>query len=612
MIIPMYKYSFLVYHSVYQDFLRDIRKIGVVHINQKITEPTPEMQDMYRELTEVDKAAKKLPALMPEKGEKKPDLKSGKEVFARLKEIEHELEYHFQQVTQFEKEKKQVEPWGDFDLSMIKKLLENGINTRFMLCPMRKFESDWLKEYNIEIINDHEGYRYFVKFERDENGNGEDDFAEISGADEVFISKRSLSQIQAEIDKHNKQTDNLKHELHQIAYYCEDMLKQYIQEIQQELAEKDALLQTSEEVEGKVKVLEGWVPETKKQKLDEYLEENQILYSAVEPEDEDKVPVLLKNNRFARLYEIIGRLYDLPNHRELDLVPFFAPFYMMFFGFSLGDAGYGLFIVLVAAFAKRKMPSLKSVFSLAQWLGLSTVIFGILTGTFFGIDLINSEIPWLRNIKEYMIDTDELFNFAIILGVIQILFGMVLKIINISKQRGFLYSLATIGWLILIIGSGAVYGLREMEALSAQASTTAQYVVLAIAGILILIVNHPKRNILINLGAGLWDVYSMITSLLGDILSYIRLFALGVSSAILGLVFNSMAMSMKPDNPVLGPLVMIIILLIGHSITIFMSSLGAFVHPIRLTFVEFYKNAGFTGGGKAYKPFAEPASETSE
>jgi len=612
MIIPMYKYSFLVYHSAYQDFLRDIRKIGVVHISRKISEPTPEMQDMYRELTEADKAAKKLPALMPQKGEKKPDLKSGKEVFNRLKEIEQELEYHFQQVTQLEKERKQVEPWGDFDLSMIEKLLENGINVRFMLCPMRKFESDWLKEYNIDIINDHEGYRYFVKFERDGNGNGEDDFAEISGADEVFISKRSLSQIRAEIDKHNKQTDNLKHELHQIAYYCQDLLKQYMQEIQQELAEKDALLQTSEAVEGKVKVLEGWVPETKKQKLDEYLEENQILYSAGEPEDEDKVPVLLKNNRFARLYEIIGKLYDLPNHRELDLVPFFAPFYMMFFGFSLGDAGYGLFIVLAAAFAKRKMPSLKSVFSLAQWLGLSTVIFGILTGTFFGIDLINSEIPWLQNIKEYMIDTNELFDFAIILGVIQILFGMVLKVINISKQRGFLYSLATIGWLIFIIGSGAVYGLKEMEALSAQASTTAQYIVMAIAGILILIVNHPKRNILVNFGAGLWDVYSMITSLLGDTLSYIRLFALGVSSAILGLVFNSMAMSMKPDNPVLGPLVMIIILIIGHSITIFMSSLGAFVHPIRLTFVEFYKNAGFTGGGKAYKPFAEPASETGE
>jgi V/A-type H+-transporting ATPase subunit I len=133
-----------------------------------------------------------------------------------------------------------------------------------------------------------------------------------------------------------------------------------------------------------------------------------------------------------------------------------------------------------------------------------------------------------------------------------------------------------------------------------------------VAGLLILVLNNPKRNILINIGAGLWDVYGMATGLLGDILSYIRLFALGISSAILGMVFNSMAMSMKPDNIILGPLVMILILVVGHGITIFMSSLGAFVHPIRLTFVEFYKNAGFTGGGKAYKPFAEPASKSSE
>jgi V/A-type H+-transporting ATPase subunit I len=408
------------------------------------------------------------------------------------------------------------------------------------------------------------------------------------------------------------EADALTHELHQIAFYCKPLLRKYLEELQQELSEQNALLQTTEEVEGKVKLLEGWVPETKKADLDAYLEENQILYTADKPEEEDKVPILLKNNRFARLYEIIGQLYELPNHKELDLVPFFAPFYMMFFGFSLGDAGYGLVIIAAAQFMKKKMPNLKPVMVLAQFLGLATVIFGILTGTFFGIDLINSDIPWLEDFKQYMISTDKLFNLAIILGVIQILFGMVLKVINISRVRGFRYSLSTIGWLILLVGLGSVYGLKTAEMVSPQVAGIAQTAVLAVAGVLILLLNHPKRNVFINFGAGLWDVYSMATSLLGDILSYIRLFALGVSSAILGLVFNSMAMSMKPDNIILGPLVMIIILVIGHGITIFMSGLGAFVHPIRLTFVEFYKNAGFTGGGKAYTPFAEPASKSNE
>ncbi|MBW6536762.1 MAG: V-type ATP synthase subunit I, partial [Mariniphaga sp.] len=523
-----------------------------------------------------------------------------------------EMEHNHHQVLQLEKEKKQLLPWGDFNWEKVRNLGEKGLHIRFMSCPIRKYEPAWEEEFYLKVITDLDGYRYFVKIEKTEKGIPQNGFDEISGADELVLPERSLSEVNAQINKLKKEADALSHELHRIAYYCKPLLEKYREELQQELSEQNALLQTTEEVEGKVKLLEGWVPETKKADLDTYLEENQILYTADSPEEEDKVPILLKNNRFARLYEIIGKLYELPNHKELDLVPFFAPFYMMFFGFSLGDAGYGLLIIAAAQVMKKKMPKLKSVMSLAQWLGLATVIFGILTGTFFGIDLINSDIPWLENFKAYMIDTDKLFNLAIILGVIQILFGMVLKVINISRVRGFRYSVSTIGWLILIIGLGSVYGLKTVEVLSAQVAGIAQNSILIASGILILVLNHPKRNIFMNIGAGLWDVYSMATSLLGDILSYIRLFALGVSSAILGLVFNSMAMSMKPDNIILGPLVMIIILVVGHGITIFMAGLGAFVHPIRLTFVEFYKNAGFTGGGKAYTPFAEPASKSNE
>jgi len=611
MIIPMYKYSFLVYHSAYKDFLKDIRNIGVVHINEKIKEPTTEMQEDYRHLTEVDKAVTRLKTLEPEKIDKKPDLKTGEEVFNRLKQIEKELEHNFHLVLQKEKDQKQMLPWGNFDWSLVNKLRDHGINIRFMSCPSRKYSLSWEENYFVRLISEVDGYSYFIKLEKDGNGFPDDKFEELTDAEEVFLPKRSLSEINAEIDRINKETDTLNHELHQIKYYCSDMLKQYHLDIQRQIAEENALLQTTEEVEGKVKVLEGWVPESKKDDLDAYLEENQVLFAKEEPADEDKVPVLLKNNKFARLYEIIGSLYDLPNHKELDLTPFFAPFYMMFFGFALGDAGYGLFIILAATLAKRKLPSMRSVLSLAQWLGLATVIFGILTGTFFGIDLINSEIPWLEKYKDYMVNTDELFNLAIMVGVFQILFGMVLKVINISRTKGFLYSVSVIGWLILIIGMGSVTGMQKAGVLTEQIAGTLQTVVMIVAGILILVLNNPKRNIFMNIGAGLWDVYNMITSLLGDVLSYIRLFALGVSSAILGLVFNSMALSMKPDNVILGPLVMVIILVIGHGITIFMSGLGAFVHPIRLTFVEFYKNAGFTGGGKAYKPFAEPA-KTSE
>jgi V/A-type H+-transporting ATPase subunit I len=133
--------------------------------------------------------------------------------------------------------------------------------------------------------------------------------------------------------------------------------------------------------------------------------------------------------------------------------------------------------------------------------------------------------------------------------------------------------------------------------------STIHIIILGIAGLGIYIFNHPKRNVFVNIGAGLWDTYNMITGFAGDLLSYIRLFALGLSSAILGLVFNKLAMDLSPDIIVVKQLVFLIILIFGHGLNIFMSGLGSFVHPMRLTFVEFYKNAGFTGGGKEYKPF---------
>ncbi len=612
MIVPMYKYVFLVHHSAYKGFLKDIRKIGVVHINTRNNEPTPEMQDILRHLSDVDKEFKKLHMLSAEETGEAPDFKNGQEVYERLKKIEKDIEETTQQIAQFEKEKKQLLPWGDFEWEKVKNLEENDLHIRFMTVPTRRYNPEWEEKHYLRTICDFEGYRYFVEIEKGKRIDAEDEDDILPGAEELILPQKSFGRVSWEIKYAQNRIETLNNELKQIASHCKPLLNSYQRELEQSFSEQNALLQTADEVEGKVKMLEGWVPEIKKAELDGYLEENQVLHTSEEPEDDEKVPILLKNNRFSRLYEIIGGLYDLPNHKELDLVPFFAPFYMMFFGFAMGDAGYGLVMIIAAQFMKKKFPNIKAALSLAQWLGLGTVIFGSLTGTFFGIELANAGIPFLDGVKDYMISTDQLFSLSLIVGAVQVLFGMVLKVFNISRVNGFMYSLSTIGWLILLIGLVAVFGLKSKEIISAETAGLVQTVIFVVSGILILLLNHPKRNIFINFGAGLWDVYGMLTGLLGDLLSYVRLFALGISSAILGMVFNNMAMSMKPDIVIVGPLVMIIILLAGHGITIFMSGLGAFVHPIRLTFVEFYKNAGFTGGGTAYSPFAEPAVKTTE
>jgi V/A-type H+-transporting ATPase subunit I len=186
---------------------------------------------------------------------------------------------------------------------------------------------------------------------------------------------------------------------------------------------------------------------------------------------------------------------------------------------------------------------------------------------------------------------------------VQILFGMVLKSINETRQWGWRYAIGTIGWIVLLVGSIVFYLLQTTEVVAAEHLTIPQYALYGISGVMILLLNSPDKNIFMNVGIGLWGTYNMITGLLGDLLSYIRLFALGIASAIMGLVFNSLAVEMSGSIPVLSAIIMVIILIIGHGINLFMSGLGAFVHPLRLTFVEFYKNAGYTGGGKRYDPF---------
>lgn len=603
MIVPMMKYSFLVYHADYKAFLKELKQMGVLHVQVKKQEATPEMQDLLRAYNDLLKTIRSLSVRGKDKvvsGEG-PRLADGAAVWQRIREIEAELEQKQQQIGSLEKEAQLLVPWGDFSPERLEDLKQSGLYFRFLVCRDKYFDPAWEQEHYLQKVSAEGGFTCFVLLQREAGAS----LPEWEGVDETLLPARSLSDLRKEQKALEAEVSRLNEELDSLATHQLGQLEAYAADLKSELDEANVLHQTQSEVEDHVRLIEGWVPQPKMAGLNAELDRRSILYVASRPTDDDKVPVQLKNNRFARVFESIGDLYELPNHKELDLVPFFAPFYMLFFGFSLGDAGYGLIILLAAIFMKYKVPKMRSIMTLAQWLGLVTVVFGALTGTFFGIDLIEADIAWLDKWKAYMIDTDKLFNLALILGVIHILFGMVLKVVNVSITKGFAYSYSTIGWLLLIVGSGLAYGLRELGAVSESVGTYVQNGVLIASGSLILLFNHPRRSIVMNFLTGLWDVYGMVTGLVGDLLSYIRLFALGVSSAILGFVFNELAMSLRPDNVIFGPLVMIIILLVGHGMTLFMAGLGAFVHPIRLTFVEFYKNAGFTGGGKRYTPFAE-------
>lgn len=599
MILPMKKYSILVHHKDFHHFLKELQGVGVVDVIDRGVEPDFDTNCEIQRVTQFDQAIKFLKARLQKNTPENTNLMPGK-ILKIVLQSQSEIEEIKQKVGILDKLRKSILPWGNFDPDQVSEIEDAGYKIHFYTCSQKKFDPAWQQSYNLEIISELEGQTYFVVVQPASETIDVD-------AEEVRAPDRSVKSIDLEIRE-------LKDTITSTEKFLAEHARAYIPKLEQARAETqsrvsfDNVIQNSlTEAEDKLKIVEGWVPVTKEKEVNEFLENHEIFYLVSEPGKDEKVPILLKNGYFSKLFEPIGKLYALPNYKELDLTPFFAPFYMLFFGFCLGDAGYGLlFLIGATIFKSRLAPDMKPILSLIQWLGGATIVFGILTGTFFGINLIElaemGRITFLDEVKDYMLDADKMFYAALILGGIQIVFGLCLKVANITKYQGFKYAYSTIGWLLLIVGGGVLFAISNDA--NEDIIKIVSYVLLAISGILILFLNNPDKGILSNFGVGIWDSYSMATGVLGDLLSYIRLFALGVSSAILGYVFNDLALQMSGDLPVVSQLIFVIIILIGHSLNLFVASLGAFVHPMRLTFVEFYKNAGFQGGGKAYTPFS--------
>jgi len=603
MIVKMKRYSFLVYHKQYTDFLDKLRETGVLHViekNQGIAENDALREKMLL-AARIKSVLKQLEKRQPKNTELAPadDSRDGLEVLTQVEQAIKDKEMLEQKLQATEKEREQMEVWGVFSHQRLKDLKDAGFNIQFFSCNLRKFDQEWEVLYNAFEIDTIGTTRYFLTItQADQSFEIDADYLKLSAFTAQELSVQ-IENIKTDISTKNSLLDS-------IAITEYNTLKIAQAQVSEHIDFTKVVLNTQAEADNRVMLLEGWCPEEAEEQLNSYLEETSVYFETAIPTEEDKVPIKLKNNKFAKLYEMIGELYDMPNYHEIDLTPFFAPFYMLFFGLCLGDTGYGLVFLLIAILARNKVkPALKPVMSLLAWLGGATVILGAVSGTFFGYNLLESDIQWLQKFKVIMLDSNQLFYTALIIGVVQIMFGMIIKAVGLVRRYGWAASLSTWGWIITLLGLGAVYAANTYGGASAEATKWAYIAIGSIGGLFIFILNDIKRNPIINVGAGLWDTYNMATGLLGDVLSYIRLFALGISGAVMGFVFNDLAIQLSGDIPVLSHIVMILIMLIGHGINIFMSGLSAFVHPMRLTFVEFYKNSGFEGGGKKYNPFAK-------
>ncbi|MBR3097531.1 MAG: ATPase V, partial [Bacteroidales bacterium] len=320
---------------------------------------------------------------------------------------------------------------------------------------------------------------------------------------------------------------------------------------------------------------------------------------------EDNPPISFRNNKFVRMFEVLTDMYGRPAYNGFDPTPFIAVFFLLFFAFCMGDAGYGLIMIGLGLLLK-KVDSFKSYAPLVVTLGIGTFVIGFLFHTFFSMDIATWKI--FEPIKGIFLPAkiagyDGTMVLALIVGIVHLCLAMIVKTYNYTKVKGFANSLGTWGWTLLIVGGTIVGALALMGVLD---KTATKWIIIAIgvlsaAGIFLL--NDLHRNPLINIGSGLWESYNTVTGLLGDVLSYLRLYALGLAGSMLGKAFNDIGLMILGDGksiPLWIPFLLIV--LVGHTLNIAMCALGAFVHPLRLNFLEFFKNSGYEAAGRNYNP----------
>jgi V/A-type H+/Na+-transporting ATPase subunit I len=344
---------------------------------------------------------------------------------------------------------------------------------------------------------------------------------------------------------------------------------------------------------GNAFIMEGWLREADLPELENKLAATCETVEVIsrEAEDGEMYPVALENKRFFAPFEFITKLYGNPSPHGLDPTPALTPFFIIFFGLCMTDAGYGVAIALLGALGLMKVKGSDTVRKL-MWVlfagGLSTIFFGWLLGGWFGLEVLGA--PFFFNSLE---DPMRLLIYALSLGVIQIFFGMAIQFVRLTKQGKFLDAIFDVGfWYALIIG-------LLVFALVPAFAVIGKYMAIAGAAGLVLTQGRTQPGIIKKLLSGVLSLYN-ITGYLSDVLSYSRLLALGLATAVIALAINTMAGLLA--GSIIGYVVMVIILIGGHTFNLVINTLGSYIHSSRLQYIEFY-NRFYEGGGRSFVPF---------
>ncbi len=571
MIEKMTKYSFVLLKGEEEKFLEQLRELGVV--------------DIKRSSVPVDEHSTEL---MERIGQVKHEIES----------LENGIDTHLtellEQRSSLEDAKAVIAPWGDYDRDKADALGKAGVPIHFFCVRKKVFDPAWTADYPLEVICDDGKKIHFVI------AGDVSDFPVTemhSPLSTVHELEGVLKNTEKEIDRYRKHLEDRKSEipgLEERRTALTDELNIYLASLAGESA-----------VEDRLTVYEGFAPSEVDAKLANALDHSDALWLKDTAALADNPPIKLKNNKFVKMFEVLTDMYGRPSYDGFDPTPFLSIFFLLFFALCMGDAGYGIVLILAGLFMKR-VKSFKDMAPLVVTLGIGTLVVGFFMHTFFSMDI--SQWKMFQPIKGIFLPAeiagyDGAMVLSLLVGIVHLCLAMIVKTYIATRNNGFLESLGTWGWTLLIVGGVVVAGIALAGVIDASVTKWIVIALGVVSALGIFVFNNIHRNPLVNIGSGLWDTYNTATGLLGDVLSYLRLYALGLAGAMLGYAFNDLGKMVLGDGHSIAPWIgFIVIVVIGHTLNIAMCALGAFVHPLRLNFLEFFKNSGYEGSGRNFNP----------
>lgn len=595
MIEKMKKLTIIVPENDTERFIGKLGEAGVLHIKH-VSEPESHNTRYYEDrIDKIDRLLKTLSVFASE-GEENKDLscKGGKlmdraeEIIEKAQDLE-ELRSRDREITLQLDELKVWQGVTEEDLEVLR---EKGVHAELARASRKDFAQIAGRE-DVYRVKEKGGEVLFAVI-----GPGDPDLA--IEHDPVKPPARGAEDLEKEQAQIHARKEKIETTLREEAR-CIPALEQYRGSLESEL--EFFRVEAGMKKESRVSYVQGWCPTKRLEVIERLAEKEGAAYLAEDPDNPEEVPTHITNPAWIRIIRpVFDFMNTVPGYTEFDISFFFLVFFSLFFAMLIGDAGYGLFFLGATLWAHRKARTpRKEIFFLMYVLAGATVVWGALTGTWFGSERI-AAMPGFKDITVPAIGSfaegtqDNIIFFCFVIGAVQLTLAHLLKAIRFAPSPK---ALADIGWCGIIWGMFAAAGTfvlgRAFPASGAWA--------LGVGAVLVLVFQNFSGNILKGALSTLTELPLSIISSFSDVVSYLRLFAVGYATVVLASTFNAMAAEMG-SGPALAGFLGGIVLVAGHLLNIALAIMAVVVHGIRLNMLEFSSHLGMQWSGTRYEPFS--------